>query len=66
MNATSLSSVEVFRVTQRSACPVFAAGLAGLATLLLAAPCFPQPMLLALPALGFVALMRYGWKHERG
>jgi hypothetical protein len=66
MNATSLSSVEVFRGTQRAGCPIFAAGLSGLATLLLVAPCLPQPMLLALPAVGFVAMLRYGWRHERG
>lgn len=65
MNATPLSSLEVFRVTQ-PACPIFAAGLGGLVTLLLVSPCLPQPMLLALPAMGFVALMRYGWRHERG
>ncbi|MCK9987742.1 MAG: hypothetical protein AzoDbin1_04214 [Azoarcus sp.] len=53
------------RIEQSAGRPILAAGLSGLVTLIAVAPCVTNPALLAVPAMGFVALMRYGWRHER-
>lgn len=65
MVTSPLLSQHQVRVEQSAGSPILAAGLSGLVTLIAVAPCVTNPALLVLPAMGFVALMRYGWRHER-